>query len=91
MKVIELLGHCLLELFSTERYVTVIVPYGIEKVIPGLSEQPSDDLNSHSSIKPVFRQSSSMKENVDTNVYGLDQPRTHLIFDVSVNINDLFE
>ena len=61
MKVIELPGHCLLELFSTERYVTVIVPYGIEKVIPGLSEQEGDDLNRHSFIKPVFRQSANVK------------------------------
>ena len=48
MKVIELSGHCLLDLFSTKRYVTVIVPYGIEKVTPGLSEQEGDDLNRHS-------------------------------------------
>ena len=87
MKVIELPGHCLLELFSTKRYVTVTVPYGIEKVTHGLSEQPGDDLNRHSFVKPVFRQSADIKENVDTNVNALDQFRTHLIFDASVNID----
>ena len=55
MKVMDLKGHCLLELFSSKGYVTVIVPYGIDKVTPSLSEKLEDFLNRHPSIGGLFQ------------------------------------